>query len=288
MIVSIYNSAGELVKTLFHGSGTQLSDLALSGGSVVPGSLGLTLSFSGSAGGSSSLSWLGDNDNGQLVSGGTYSMKVETKDNFGTTSAWIRQISVIPSKRKVALKIYSSAGELVAALDPAAAGAVSPSQLKFGGDGKGAFEAGSATIVVVDSNGAEITVPLGQELKAGSYTVQLVNEDLGASKIIASRGFVLVAAPKAPNFSAIAFPNPLGPENSPLQFLYAPRPAAETVTLRLYNVPGELVAQAVESASLGRITLAPRPWAAGIYIAVLELRQGRSLLSRRLLKVAIR
>src|SRR5207237_462549 len=73
------------------------------------------------AGEAAALTWNNDNDNGQMLTGGTYSIKVGITDPFGKVSSISSSITVIRPESST-LVLYNSAGEAVRHFDLAAMG----------------------------------------------------------------------------------------------------------------------------------------------------------------------
>jgi hypothetical protein len=305
--VNIYNSAGEVVRHLFSGSSqNQSGGFSLGSTVVAPGGPGVSINFGGILqGGSDSLVWQGSNDNGQPVSGGTYYIKVDEIDPFGSVQSWTSPVAVLPPVAQQSLNIYNSAGELVAHLDLSSLppgttltdlGFADPSKTTFAlpsdpsGPGGVDFklkESNSSGTASADEvwNGRNSQ---GQEVASGSYIVQLVSEGAGGQSIISSKGFIVLATPQTLSIAkVIAVPNPLGPTDKSLVLVTGSLPSGAGATAKLYNIAGELVAQGAEAAGGGRIVLTVGNWSSGIYIVMVEIRQSGDLLSRQILRIAI-
>jgi hypothetical protein len=301
--VVIYNSAGEAVKHLFSGASQELpAAFSLSGSLVAPG-LPVNISLGGILqGGLTGLSWAGLNDASQVVSGGIYTIKVSETDPFGNVVAWSKEVSVLPPASQQSLAIYNSAGELVANLDtsgllsPTAQvtgiGFPDPSQSTFVAPSSSAGS-GGVTFVLQQSGGAPLTYTWngrnnqGQLVSSGSYTVQLVDQTAGSASILMSKTFTLLKPLDAAPPKVLAGPNPLGPKDSSLIFAFAPLPSGQYAVVKLYNVAGELIAQGLGSGPGGKVLIKVGNWSGGIYVAVFEVREQGSLVSRQLLRLAI-
>jgi hypothetical protein len=301
--VVIYNSAGEAVKHLFDGaSQDQPGGFTLSSQFVVPGSLGVQLQFGGLLStGQSFLGWQGLNDMGQDVAGGVYTIKVQQKDSFGNVESWDKEVSVLPPANQQWLAVYNSAGELVTRIDISSLGVTgeltdvgfsNPAQTGFvlpGGSSNGT----GVSLALKEANGSVLAYTWdgrnsqGQEVASGTYVVQLMSQGTGSSQILSSKTFTVLSPIKPGAPKVLTGPNPLGPKDTSLVFKFAPQPVGDAVTVKLYNVAGELVAQGLGNASRGKLNLAVGNWASGIYLAVFEVWDHGSLLSKQLIKVAI-
>jgi hypothetical protein len=301
--VSIYNSAGELVRVLYDGMGQiQSGNFTLSSDALVPGGPGVTMGLSGVLqGGLSALVWSGTNDNGQQVSGGTYYFKVEQRDPMGGTQAWTKTITVMPPALPQTLAVYNSAGELVAQMSVASLGSnVVLSDVGFAESGQATFVVSTdpvnpsgVTFLVTKANGGTATLlwnglnGQGQKVVSGSYTVQLVTPALGAQSSVFSKGFTIIDAPDSLSaLRAIVVPNPVASGDQTITFLTPGLSAGDNTQVGIYNLAGELVARGV-STDPSRLVLPSSRWAGGIYLAVLEVRRGQTLVSRQLYRVAV-
>lgn len=216
-------------------------------------------------------------------------------------------MTVLPPVQAQSVNIYNSAGELVERLDTSSLGSnVTLTALGFANAGQSAFvlpqdPAGPGGVALalqgVSGTGGTVTLPYtwngrnsqGQEVSPGSYTVQLVDQMPGGDTIISSKGFTVLEPSdndEKPKVSVV--PNPLGPSDKQLVFIYSSLPAEDSTVLKLYNLAGELVAQGMGGGgSNAKITLQVGNWSAGIYIAVFEVRQGGGLRSRQQVRLAI-
>jgi hypothetical protein len=305
--IGAYNSAGELVKLLFEGPAQYQPGQLSTDTSLVPGGAGgVTLSFPGFLrdpvlGQISSLLWLADNNAGQLVSGGVYTLKAEITDNFGeitTLQKSIQVVSVVPQNRVL---IYNSAGELVAAPVlplPPSGRAYTGMRLKADSyapeyDASGAArtslrfelrdETGAVSYLDWDGRNA-----MGIPVASGSYIAELVyNAPGGAgSTVIETKGFVVLRTAEPGSLDGlIAGPNPL-PAKQALRVRVPLSPGYHAVA-RLYNLAGELVAQGEDADADGVLSMDPAGAAPGVYLLKVANMRGGAVASQRLLKIGI-
>ena len=107
--------------------------------------------------------------------------------------------------------------------------------------------------------------------------------------VIASRDIVVLKNPDSQSAVDVkVVPNPVGPKDRQVSFLFSPLPFGRHAQLMLYNLSGDLVAQGVSNAGADRLILNIGPWSSGIYLGVFEVREGGGLVSRRQLRVALR
>jgi flagellar hook assembly protein FlgD len=297
MTVTIFNSAGEIVKHLFLGTSSIMpGGFTLSASGLVEGGKGVDLIFPGEIqGGEKSLVWTGTNDNGQPVSGGTYTIQVQTTDPFGNIQTWTKSVAVLPQISSQSLNIYNSAGELVTSMNTTAFSSSPITNIGFGGTSKAAFVLGSGggvQFVMQNSNGGQVLETWngksssGQVVSPGSYIVELVSNGNGTI-VMQSKGFVVLGDINQPSFTVLAGPNPVGPSDKELVFNIKGIQAGENASVQLYNVSGELISQGVGANGSSKMLLKIGNWSSGIYVAVVEVNAGPSVLNRTLLKIAL-
>lgn len=294
--LALYNSAGERVRLLYSGSSqkvpTRLDLRYLDfGANGVP--VAISIDGLASALAPPPLVWSGDNDSGQRVANGIYYLKMESTDPFGGTSACIKEVEVLGNGVRNSLSISNSAGETVRwiPLDSYPYGVAdfsirgesgaSPGQIRFDlTDLKGGAHA-----FIWDGCGDS-----GQPLNSGSYTVMLLRQEPGQSAVVKSRPLLLIKAPGSAAQDAaaslVAGPNPLtGPDPS-LVLSYLPV-ARGSACARFYSLAGELIAQASAQNNSGRLVIQVGGVADGVYLVVFEVREGHSVLARKVIKVAV-
>ena len=307
--ILVYNSAGELVKLLFNGAAQyQLGQLLFDRDLVLEGVNKLGITFPGylydPAHGQvgNGLVWGADNDNGQLVGGGIYLVKVEIVDNFGQMTTLQRSVQVVRANPENSLTIYNSAGERVVALAlPAGvSGTAHFGALRLSTDSvavefdeaTGAALGTPFTLFVSDDHGVETAVPWdgrnaqGAPVTSGSYTAELVYAPAGGSRQVLTKGFVLLEAGNGASLTkAFAYPNP-SRHGEDILVQYVPS-LGSRVEAQLYSLAGELVGTAVDPSQSGTLRLPAKSLASGVYAVRLEKKSGTAVLTRVVLKVAV-
>lgn len=262
---------------------------------MVAGGTGVTINFGAEIqGGGNSMAWLGTNDNGQAVSGGSYTIQVQTTNAFGSTQSWTKAVTVLPQSASQILDIYNSAGELVATINPASFSSGPITNLGFANSSKSAFVLGSGggvKFVMQDSNGTVSTTwngksNSGQMVAPGSYLVQLVDNEDGRV-VIQSKGFVVLGDLTPVTFEVVAGPNPVGPMDRELVFNVTGLQSGQNAYVQLYNIAGERISQSVGVIGANKLTLSIGNWSSGLYVAVVESTEGPNVISRKLLHIAI-
>jgi flagellar hook assembly protein FlgD len=296
--VAIYNSAGELVRTVFDGdmAGQPVSVQSAYLPPTANGTLPLLLQLGGS--GNSGLIWDATNDNGQAVAGGTYYVKVQTIDPYGTVTAFTQGVAVLPPVAADSIDIFNSAGELVRVLPvPAAGGAATDMNVKgpavaVGGNGSGvAFQVaqvGGGGVVIWDGLNDQ-----GQPVQSGSYMARLIHSVAGQATTVKIIGITLLTLPgsssQAALAAAVAGPQPWTPAAAPsgrLMVAYPPLPGRQ-VWAGLYDLAGELVLSALDADGSGLLSLPMGRVSAGVYLLRLKACAGAATLAARTMKVAV-
>jgi hypothetical protein len=303
LILAVYNSAGERVRQLFDGGAQRLpAKLELSQALGADGSLRVSIGLSGLVydpvlGPVNQVVWDGRNDGGQQVSGGIYTVKAELIDQWGTITSLADLIQKLPSHPANELIIFNSAGEIVAR--PALPGGhrytrieLEKDQVASQAQPSGAIvldlrfvltdESGGQHLLVWDGRNSE-----GAPVASGSYMAELIYspQGNGGARVIETKGFVVLqAAADAGLAKAYSAPNPL--RGGQDLWVYYEAGADCQVLGRLYDLSGQKVAETVDGDGNGPLRVPMAGLANGIYLLDLEKRQGRSVLARRLLKVA--
>jgi len=276
--VKVYNSAGEIVRTV-----------------AIAGAYGLVKEFSvdktviSTDDGSVAVinvdgyiyEWDGRSDQGTPVQNGVYYVKAETTDNMGLTHAAVREVTVLTNGLTAELRVYNSAGEIVKiipvyglasfgsdilTLDPAAPAVFVPGQPQPSTGQAGLRIDYMGQVFVWDGTSEQ-----GVIVANGVYSVQLVGIDASGVKTIASSEITVMNAAYEVISGIKVIPNPVNPlvENI-ITIRYNLMPGAK-VTVKAYNIAGELVKGMEDYAGIGQVK-----WqldakvAPGIYILVIN------------------
>jgi flagellar hook assembly protein FlgD len=299
LLVSIYNSAGELVKTVFEGVAQEIPrQVQLSTPALAIGQGSATLALPGLAFSGNAPTWDGSNNNGQYVSGGVYYWKVESRDSYGHVTTLIQAMTVVDALPSNSLEIFNSAGEVVASIPV------------------GTYPGGITDFFLEDSRFAEVFDPAtgapakhlkvtlkdstgaahdyywdglnnqGRPLDSGNYTVRLVSQGQGQN-VVASQSLVVIRG-ISPNPLDKAFlaPNPALAGTPQVMFYFTPMSAGR-MRLRLYNLAGEAVAGAEADAGSGIVKIETAALATGVYMAAAESWDQGFLKARKVFKFAV-
>jgi hypothetical protein len=117
--INVFNAAGERVRALWSGlAEAEPVTISLDRNALLPGEPPISVHLGVVLAGETQPLWDGRNDQGQIVSGGVYYVKVEIRNPFGTTQTTTLPIQVLPLSENGAgfLDIFNGAGERVASL----------------------------------------------------------------------------------------------------------------------------------------------------------------------------
>jgi flagellar hook assembly protein FlgD len=292
--IGLYNSAGELVKTLaVKYMSNPVNDVTLLADAVLS-SVGDSVTVVMGNDGRVLGAWNGTNKVGDLVANGTYYLKVDSVDAYGTTTSVTKQLTVNRPVSKVELKVYNEAGELVRTLYTETAGpienvtdahltatTISPSQTGTGGTQTTAVMADDTLLAVWDGRDDK-----GQIVKNGQYYVEVKTDDgKGAHSTVDLPVSVLAANNGAT--TASVKPNVLTPMN-PMGLIDGGSPGS-TLTARIYRLNGDLVVTIQGAAGAGNAWWDSRGAAAGMYLVVVDVVNADGTKNGRLItKVLVR
>jgi Bacterial lectin len=288
--VSVYNSAGELVKVLYQGGAESVpSNISVSGDLVLAGTQSVLLNLNTTlADGQTSVAWNGSNNNGQPVTSGVYYFQVVLVNNFGNTTTFDQSVQVLgQGDNSQPLSIFNSAGELVwsgalpAGTTPTASLALqSPVMIPNVKDLD--IEVGSST---ESWNGDNLQ---GAPVSPGTYLLQLTGIQPGGAILVQTKQFVVLASKQGlPSADATIVPNPWR-AGQPLQLIYAPAGGGIYGAATLYSMLGQRLESASDPSATGTVTMpATTHYPAGIYLLDFRQMSGSNTVVREILKLAI-
>lgn len=288
----LYNSAGEVVRHLFDGHlQSQPSELDLSADTLIPGLSQVALDLHGlHYAGQGSLIWEGQNDGSQNSGGGLYYLKAEFTDEYGNVKALIKEVQVLSAPTPPRLEIYNSAGELVLRQNLSGAFA-SSNGLRLDSGSNSVGDGGKVTVYLREVSGElpwtwDGRNDRGTMVSAGSYLMKLVSPGPDGSVSVQTKDFILLRAPEDDLLGPILpEQNPLRGD-SPVRLRFKPD-ASVNLSVRAYNLAGELLAHVEANGGSGSLSLQSGTWASGIYLLEVEAYRDHSLLKRSVLKVGV-
>jgi uncharacterized repeat protein (TIGR01451 family) len=307
--VDVYNSAGELVKTLSQfESSIPLPGFDLTGSVIQTPQDVATLAY----GGVTLTSWDATNSSGKKVSNGTYYIKVESTDPFGVTTTVTQDVTVNLAQSSLSLMIFNGAGEVVKSLDTeqieALLGGVALSSKDYGmGGAKISSTALSPSYGQPGAAGSSVTITLGsggsftwdgqgddgQMLKPGTYFLELKSIQPNTASQETTWDIVVLPASGSAGGKTLLEPNPINlNQTQTAKFkINEISPLVDNVEIQLYTLAGELmkIRLANDAGNVSQVSwnLAGLNVASGMYIGVVELKSGDHLIARQTLKIAI-
>ncbi len=227
--LQLYNSAGELVRTLYQGSAqTAPAQVLTSQNSLAAGSGSVSFLFSGALSGlleqngTTAIAWDGRNDNGQVVSGGQDYAKIQVTDSFGHVTSLVDSVTVIQAAYTQKLNVYNSAGEIVAQVPLTSTAMTSrfevpqPSKVLELDPATGLPLTGFS-ILLIGENGQQVWTQWsglngqGIPVSPGLYTLELVTEQPGQAAQRLAKQVQVLSAPSALTLGdpIVASPSPI-------------------------------------------------------------------------------
>jgi flagellar hook assembly protein FlgD len=289
--LSVYNSAGELVKILLVEKSTQpVTSLRLGPGNSITSLTGpdsaVTLYWNGTP----LSSWNGTNSSGNPVSNGTYFLKVDSVDSLGSDQSVVQNVTVSRPLGTVLAEICNAAGEVVKTLY-AAQGAGGPvTAVQLSSPLLQENPAASSPVTIAMSNAMTLVwdgIGAGGSLVTnGVYYLEIISDNGGGGEEVITRDLTVVNSGR-PGAGAIAYPNPW--QNGDPAITFKASLPDLTLSARLYDLAGERVAVLGGPPGTGQATWACGASASGLYIAVVELRDDNgNLAATQNLKVMIK
>lgn len=307
--VDVYNSAGELVDSVYDGpSANPMNQAVVSilGPQANGDPVLVSISGLGTNAGAV-LTWGGTNQEGQPVQNGTYYLKMSTTNAFGIVTTTTDPVPVIGAPPLASLEIFNSAGEVVDTLNlpNLAAQPVNLSLLLPAGKNgvvasenpKAVSPSGGVTLVLTLANGQKATEywdglsAAGQPLASGNYVVVLSQAEAGSTDLVKTVTLTLLGTQdqsgQAMAESAYVVPNPVRMEGGAFSVEFQGN-GVDSAVGELFDLAGERVALAEASPASGRETLYfSARLSGGMYLLDFEVRNSSAALARSVLKVAV-
>jgi len=223
--------------------------------------------------------WDGTNTSGSAVGNGTYYVKVDSVDAYGTTTSVTKQLTVNRAVSKVELVVYNQAGEVVRHLaatwsGPIAdvtqakltASVISPTNGPSEGVTATSVMSGSAVLGVWDGRNDN-----GDIVNNGQYYIEVkVDDGKGAHSTLEL--VVSVLSDRSGGKTMVVKPNVLTRDN-PVGAIDG-GVLGGTVNVKVYSLTGSLVGNLTGVVGAGTVSLDSRPYASGVYILVGEVKDG--------------
>jgi fimbrial isopeptide formation D2 family protein len=299
--INIYNSAGEVVKTIPVQSYSQpINAITLSTSNQIttlqgPGSI-ILIYYNGTLIGT----WDGSNNSGNPVTNGNYMIKVDSTSNSGIVTSVEEQAIVNRQLSNVTATIYNSAGEVVRTLYNVVSDAIdsqmtnvnlSSSVLTVGSNTSGNT---STLRIIVDTSGAPVTLTWdgtnssATAVTPGTYTIQL-NWDNGQGQTADISRTVIVIAGGGASGVVVAEPNVLQTGQMMTTFNGTGIANATALNVKIYTIAGQLIpATILQTPGIAAAQWNATGMASGIYIAVVEVQNANGgIVQTQTLKVLV-
>jgi hypothetical protein len=290
--LSVYNSAGELVeKLLVEKSPRPVTSLTLDPGNSITSLTGAGSAVTFYWNGTPLSSWNGTNASGSPVSNGTYFLKVDSVDSLGSDQSVVQEVTVSRPLGTVLAEICNSAGEVVKTLYAADGAGVPVTEVQLSSSSLQTGMAAQNPVTIGMSDGMTLVWNGigggGTQVTNGVYYLEIISEDGSGGEEVITRDLTVVNSGR-PGGTIVAYPNPWQKGDPGITFK-ASAPAGLTLNVWLYDLAGEKVGFLQGPAATGQATWVGGSMASGVYIAVLELRDGGgNLTARQELKVTIK
>jgi hypothetical protein len=296
MSIKVYNSAGEMVKLVaLTGAYSLISDFTID-----------KTVFSPDDGGQAIIdvdgylyAWDGMNNQGAAVENGLYYVKVETTDEMGFTHMQIKEVTVLTNGLTSEIRIFNSSGEIVKVIPFDSLTSYGSKDLVINPSQPKVFSPGENTGTGGAMNSAEITY-MGQTVtwdgtnengtivNNGVYLVQLVGIDGTGSKTVAQTDITVLHNGYEVVNNVKIVPNPVNPTQTGEVIIRYDAMSGADVTVKVYNVAGELIHTMRDYASAGEVRWAlTNKVSAGIYVLVIYARTDSGMTKTLIEKLAI-
>jgi hypothetical protein len=297
--VNIYNSAGEVVKTISVKDYSQpINSISLQSSNRIttlqgPGST-ILIYFAGNLIGT----WDGSNNQGNPVTNGNYEIKVDSVSSTGLETSVEQQAVVDRQLSNITAYIYNSAGEVIRTLYNVVDGSIGTQMtnvsLSTSVISPGPTTSGNTTYlqIFVITSGTPVTLTWdgtnnqGTNVTPGTYSIQLHWDDGQGETTNITRN-VLVTGGGGVSGVVVAEPNVLSPNRTmTTTFNAAGIAGAANLTVKIYTIAGELVTAI--SGTSGTASWNASGLASGVYIAASEARDiNGGILCRQTTKILI-
>jgi flagellar hook assembly protein FlgD len=298
--VNVYNSAGEVVKTIFVKQFIQpVNSISLPSNIIStltgPGST-IQIYYQGVLIGT----WDGSNNSGNPVSNGTYQIQVDNTGVSGVVTSVSQQVMVNRQLSNVTASIFNSAGEVVRNLYQVVADSTS-SEMTNVSLSTNTFQPGipvtssqlnSVQILVMTSSSTAVTLSwngtndTGSVVTPGRYEIE-VHWDNGQGGELNITRAILVLAGTGSGGMVVARPNVLAKGITETTFDGSSVPNAMSLKVNLYTISGQLVTVVGPSGTATALWSATGV-ASGIYIASVEVMDGNgSVIHQQRLKLLV-
>jgi flagellar hook assembly protein FlgD len=281
--INVYNSAGEVVKTIPVKSYSEpINGIILSTSNLIttlqgPGST-IEIFYNGTLIGT----WDGSNNSGNPVTNGNYVIKVDSTSSTGSVTTVAQDATVNRQLSNITATIYNSAGEVVRTLYNVVLDG-NNSQMTNVNLSSTVIQPGSTSTtastlqIIVMNSGSPVTLTWdgtnnqGTVVTPGSYTVQL-NWDDGQGQTTDISRTVIVTGGGGATGTVLAEPNVLEPSQTlTTTFNGTGVTNAWTVNVKIYTIAGQMVTSLQGAPGMQSAQWTATGIASGLYFAVVEV-----------------
>jgi len=282
--VDVYNSAGEVVKTIPIQSFSQpINNITLSTSNLITTLQGLGSTIQIYYNGNLIGTWDGSNNSGKPVSNGTYVIKVDSVSLVGGVTSVSQQATVNRQLSNITATIYNSSGEVVRTLYNLV-GDGNNSQMMNVNLSSNVITPGSVIngskadlqiIIVTTGNPVTLTWDgtnnLATVVTPGTYSIQLHWDD-GQGQIADISRSVLVISGGGVSGTVLAEPNVLEPaQTMTTTFNGTGIMNAWVLNVKIYTIAGQIVALISGTQGTATASWTATGIASGLYLASVEV-----------------
>ncbi len=298
--INIYNSAGEVVKTIKVKQYSQpINSITLSQSNLITELQGPNSTILIYYNGVLISTWDGSDNSGNPVTNGTYSIKVDSVSQTGVVTSVQQQAIVDRHLTNITANIYNSAGELIRTLLYTVGEGTNAQMMNVNLSANvmtlGSNTTGNAPLlkILVNTSGAPVTLTwdgtgnTGTNVTSGTYTVQLHWDNGEGQTTDITRSVVVIS--EGVSGTVLAEPNVLEPGTTLTTMLNGTGITnAWMLSAKVYTIAGELVTSIPGMPGVATNQWTATGMASGIYIVAVEVQDSNGgVLERQLLKVLV-
>jgi flagellar hook assembly protein FlgD len=292
--VSVYNEAGEVVRTFpAKYLSKPVDDMQVSQNGVIS-NMGDSVTMTW-GGGRVLGTWDGTGNGGQIVGNGTYYVKVDSVDAYGTTTSVTKPLTVNRRVVRLTITIYNEAGELVRNLyseNPGTDAKITDVTLTTqvihpGGDGKDGLQ---TTVGIVLSNGVgtpwDGTSDNGMNVNDGLYYVHVKVENATNGTVEFTKT-VSVMGSRANTGNTGVWPNVLKADQTVMTLHAHNLDETQRIRAVLYTIAGMKAGTVEGLVGQNDVKWDLGGYQSGLYLVVMDTLEGGRLKDRTTLKLIV-
>lgn len=298
--INIYNSAGEVVKTIKVKQYSQpISSITLSQSNLITELQGPNSTILIYYDGVLISTWDGSDNSGNPVTNGTYTIKVDSVSPLGAVTSVSQQAIVDRHITDITANIYNSSGELIRTLlytvGEGTNAQMTNVNLSANVMNLGSTNSGAATLlqILVNTSGTPVTLTwdgtnnTGTNVTPGTYTIQIHWDNGEGQTTDITRSVVVVSG--GANGTVLAEPNVLESGSTlTTTFNGSGITNAWMLNVKIYTIAGELVRFIPGMPGNTSTQWTATGMASGIYIAAVQVQNANGgVIENQLLKILV-